>query len=205
MPAREPMQERSTASTERMLDAASAILAQSGLEGLTVERVVELSETSMGTFYLRFENRQGLIDALHRRFLQTVPPLLAQGLETKGPKEDLRAELSDMFFTLFTGGEAYRESLSFFILQASKTEAVHGDARKVHAMMLEILTRRVKFHKNELESKDLASKIDFAYRLAAGLFFQVITGETDFLTGHEKSIKKLADELAEVVATSLSK
>jgi hypothetical protein len=91
------------------------------------------------------------------------------------------------------------------MLQASKTDDIHEDARKVHAMLLEIFTRRVKFHKSELESKDLASKIDFAYRLAAGLFLQVLTGETDLLTGHEKSIKKLSEELAEVIATSLSK
>jgi AcrR family transcriptional regulator len=205
MPAREPRQERSTASTERMLDAATAILAQSGLEGLTVERVVELSETSMGTFYLRFENRQGLINALHRRFLQTVPPNLALAINTTEPKEDLRAELADAAFAFFTGTEAHKDSLAFFIFQASRTGDVHEDARKVHAMILEIFTRRIKFHKSELTTKDLNLKIDFAYRLFVGLFLQILTYESDFLTGHEITMKKLSDELAEVVATSLGK
>jgi AcrR family transcriptional regulator len=205
MPARDPKQERSAASTERMLDAASVILAQSGLDGLTVERVVELSETSMGTFYLRFESRQGLIDALHRRFLQTVPPQMARAIDTKEPKQDLRAELEDLFFTVFTGAEVHKDSLSFFMLQAPKTGEIHGDVRKVQAMLFEIFTRRVKFHKSELESKDLASNIDFTFRLAIGLFLQVITGESDFVTGQNKSIKKLSAELAEVVATTLSK
>jgi AcrR family transcriptional regulator len=205
MPARDPKQERSAASTERMLDAATAILAQSGLDGLTVERVVELSETSMGTFYLRFESRQGLIDALHRRFLQTVPPQMAQAIDTKEPKQDLRAELEDLYFTFFTGAEVHKDSLAFFMLQAPKTGDIHEDVRKVQAMLYEIFTRRVKFHKGELESKGLASKIDFTFRLGMGLFFQVITGESGLVTSKDESNKKLAAELAEVVATSLSK
>jgi AcrR family transcriptional regulator len=205
MPARVPQQDRSTASTERMLDAAEELLTEQGAEALTVEAVISLAQTSMGSFYARFESRQGLIDALHRRFLNTVPPRIIRAIDTQAPKENLYEELKDLGFELFTVMEANRRPLSFFISQAVPHGELHEVAHQVHLTLIGICTRRIKSHKSELTTTDLASKIDFAGRLYYGVALQNILWESDFVTGQKKSIKKLSVELAEFVYNSLRK
>src|SRR5579863_7871022 len=80
-PMRAPKQTRSIASTERMLDAAEAILDRDGPDALTVEAVVNESETSTGSFYARFGDRQGLLIAMQDRFLKRLDERGAQAMK----------------------------------------------------------------------------------------------------------------------------
>ncbi|MSY35142.1 MAG: TetR family transcriptional regulator, partial [Actinobacteria bacterium] len=64
---KKPQQARSIESTNRMLDAAEALMREGGPRAITIEAVIERSETSMGSFYARFESREGLFQALHER------------------------------------------------------------------------------------------------------------------------------------------
>ena len=55
-----------------MLDAAEAVFAEGGADALTVDAVVKRSEGSMGNFYGRFGDRDGLLKAMHERFLERL-------------------------------------------------------------------------------------------------------------------------------------
>jgi AcrR family transcriptional regulator len=65
---RVPRQSRSIASTERMLDAAEALVDRYGPDALTVDAVLRDSRASNGSFYARFSGRRGLMIALQERF-----------------------------------------------------------------------------------------------------------------------------------------
>ena len=69
---KKPKQARSIESTNRMLDAAESLLREGGPRAITIEAVIERSGTSMGSFYARFDSREGLFQALHERFLSYV-------------------------------------------------------------------------------------------------------------------------------------
>jgi len=196
MQTRAPQQARSVASTKRMLDTAMKILSQEGMEGLTVEKVVAQSKTSMGAFYLRFESRTGLIDALHIRFLQTIPPQLTKLIVTKTPKRDLYAELFDIGYAFLAFAELHKDEIALFVLQASKEGAFHEDAREVHRKIHEIFSHRISYHSGEISAQVLKAKIDFTYRLYYGFVLQILTWESDFITGTKKSVKNIAGELA---------
>ena len=56
----------------KMLDAGEAIFAEGGDGALTVEAVVKRAGTSVGSFYSRFGDRDGLLQSMHERFLLRI-------------------------------------------------------------------------------------------------------------------------------------
>jgi AcrR family transcriptional regulator len=68
VPARDPRQARSRATRARILDAAEAIVAGRGFEEAGVAMVVRRAGCSVGAFYSRFRDKQGLLAALYERF-----------------------------------------------------------------------------------------------------------------------------------------
>lgn len=66
----EPRQERSRATMIQILDAAAQILESKSFDELTVVEVVEQAGTSVGAFYGRFRDKDGLLQALDERFFE---------------------------------------------------------------------------------------------------------------------------------------
>jgi AcrR family transcriptional regulator len=62
-----PRQSRSRRPLERIVAASFEILATEGPAGLTVHRVVEKAESSVGSFYARFDGKEDLLDYLGER------------------------------------------------------------------------------------------------------------------------------------------
>ncbi|MDX1645560.1 MAG: TetR/AcrR family transcriptional regulator [Longimicrobiales bacterium] len=62
-----PKQERSQQTLERIVAASLEILATEGPAGLTVHKVVEKAESSVGSFYARFKGKEDLLDYLGDR------------------------------------------------------------------------------------------------------------------------------------------
>lgn len=64
-----PQQERSQRTLARLLDAAEAIVLEQGVEGLNIAAVAKRAESSVGAFYARFGDKDGLLGAVCERFL----------------------------------------------------------------------------------------------------------------------------------------
>jgi AcrR family transcriptional regulator len=76
---REPRQERSKASHERMLVAAEEILATGDLDALTLAAVSRRGKVSIGSIYCRFDGKDALLHAVQLRVLDRVDArMLAQ-------------------------------------------------------------------------------------------------------------------------------
>ena len=67
---RPPRQARSQETLERILDAAEALVAEKGFEDATVSEVVRRAGSSVGSFYGRFRDKDGLLYALYERHLE---------------------------------------------------------------------------------------------------------------------------------------
>ncbi len=63
-----PRQPRSRISFERMITAAHDLIAESGLEGATVQGILRRSGVGSGTFYARFDGRDALLAYMAIRF-----------------------------------------------------------------------------------------------------------------------------------------
>jgi AcrR family transcriptional regulator len=62
-----PKQNRSRRTLERIVAASLELLATEGPSGLTVHRVVDKAESSVGSFYARFNGKEDLLDYLGER------------------------------------------------------------------------------------------------------------------------------------------
>ncbi len=67
---RPPRQARSQETLERILDAAEALVAEKGFEDATVGEIVRRAGSSVGAFYNRFRDKDGLLYALYERYLE---------------------------------------------------------------------------------------------------------------------------------------
>jgi len=66
----EPRQARSRETLDRILDAAEALVAEKGFEDATVADIVRRADSSVGAFYTRFRDKEGLLYALYERYLE---------------------------------------------------------------------------------------------------------------------------------------
>lgn len=67
---RPPQQARSRETLDRILDAAETLVSEKGFEDAPVAEVVRRAGSSVGAFYARFRDKDGLIHALYERFLE---------------------------------------------------------------------------------------------------------------------------------------
>jgi AcrR family transcriptional regulator len=67
---RPPQQARSQETLDRILDAAEALVTEKGFEDATVADVARGAESSVGAFYARFRDKNGLLYALYERYLE---------------------------------------------------------------------------------------------------------------------------------------
>lgn len=72
---REPLQERSRRSLEAIYAAAVELLAEGGWDAVTVGEIERRSGVTRGTFYLRFDTRDALVDYVHERMMLEVREL----------------------------------------------------------------------------------------------------------------------------------
>jgi AcrR family transcriptional regulator len=71
-PRKSPVQARSTASVDAILDATIQVLLRAGREALTTTRVAARAGVSVGTLYQYFPNKNALLQATLRRHLDEV-------------------------------------------------------------------------------------------------------------------------------------
>lgn len=64
---RPPRQERSRETLERIVDAARELISEEGVQAATVSRVVERADSSVGSFYARFDGKDDLLRYLEER------------------------------------------------------------------------------------------------------------------------------------------
>ena len=65
---RTPHQDRSRRTLERLLDAAETLLQERGFDNVSVAEIAHAAESSVGAFYARFRDKNGLLNHLHERF-----------------------------------------------------------------------------------------------------------------------------------------
>lgn len=94
-----PKQERSRATEQRLLDAGEKLIQQRGFSGFSVADLVKEAGSSVGSFYARFGDKDGLLRALHKR---GMAPILDKVNALESSDLIQQMELSDMAGFLMT-------------------------------------------------------------------------------------------------------
>ena len=91
---RPPRQVRSQETLDRILDTAEVLVAEKGFEDTHVADMARRAESSVGAFYARFRDKEGLLYALYERYLEQA---LATADEALDPDRWDGADIPEIF------------------------------------------------------------------------------------------------------------
>lgn len=76
-----PLQRRSEETLDRIVRATSHLLERKTFDEITVQEIVAAAESSVGSFYARFADKDALLDYLHERYRRQVHAGIARVLD----------------------------------------------------------------------------------------------------------------------------
>jgi AcrR family transcriptional regulator len=122
-----PLQSRSKATVDVILEAAIRILEMEGSPAMTTSRVAEVAGVSVGTLYQYFGNRDAILDALQDRELERAGNLL-QSLLTANVQSDreLARRVVEGLMKLYQAAPALHRVLAVEGLRVSPKERVQA-------------------------------------------------------------------------------
>lgn len=146
-----------------MLDAAQQIVARHGPDALTVEAVVHLAGTSVGSFYARFGDRHGLIAAMQDRFLTRLIDEFTEALDRIPLTNSLDDVLLRMIERVHGAFRVRKDAVAAFFVESRGDAAMRSRGAQAthvgHVLFSKVLSRFT----DEIKG-DFNIKIDLAYR-----------------------------------------
>ena len=201
--ARKPQQARSILSMARMLDAAEVLFAEGGEEALTVEAVVKRSKTSVGSFYARFGDRGGLLEAMHERFLERLGAGSQMAIQAAVRQKTLIGALEVLITHVFAVVREYRDSARFFFLHRSTDQKLRAQGIQANAFFARMFADLVLRYQNEVAHAKPAIAADVAWRMTFAMFAQQVMFEDQEVSGVAIGDKALVRELARCLTAYL--
>lgn len=179
----EPQQQRSVASTEKMLDAAEALLAEGGPEALTIGAVVDRSGVSNGSLYARFGDRRGLLVAVQDRFLDRLQYTTTEQIILIANEPELASALrllAGMFHDTFTGN---RGAFNAFMFQTLPDTEFRKRGQQATRLAFAAVADVINARSDQVEHPNPARAADFVFRTFFALGTQLAMFDDNEPTG----------------------
>lgn len=162
-----PVQQRSAARLTKLLDAAAAIIDETGYELLTTAMIAERAQASIGTVYRYFPDRIAVLHALRERAVQRYRENVADRLINSPPEHPwavIDACLDGMV-------EMYRYEPGYRVLQFAdpERESVDGVPDLESAVIAHRIANVLKSSFDIEPTPDLIFRLDVAVELVLGL------------------------------------
>ena len=139
-----PVQKRSRERVERMLAAATELIAEQGSDALRMSEVAERAEVSIGSLYQFFPDKTALIGTLVERCNEQSRRCIEGGLASVRDEEDFRrafAELIDVYYGIFVAEPAMRDIWSGAQADKALRDLQLAESRKNAALVADVLKR----------------------------------------------------------------
>ncbi len=198
-----PQQARSILSMARMLDAAEAIFAEGGDNALSVEAVITRAKTSVGNFYGRFGDRDGLLRAMHERFILRLGGAAHVAVAAAGNEKTLAGAIEVFLSHVFTATQEYRNSARFFVLHRSSDPNLRAQGIRANAVFASIFTTLVLSHREEIAHAHPETATDLVWRMVFAALAQQMMFDDQEVSGVPMTIPALVHEIACCLAVYL--
>ncbi len=203
MARRTPVQARSIESMNRMLEAGEQLFYEGGSPALTLEAVIERAETSTGSFYARFGDMHGFLDAMHERVLAMLAIEVEAVVVRAVAATDLDTALRTYCIGIYDFLGRHRAQTYFFAV--GNTQDAHW--RAVGSQFLlrnhEAFAHLVAPHLPASSKAVVKRRIDTAGRMIIAAAFQQIMFDHREISRISLSPKMVATDLAEMVTLYL--
>lgn len=140
---RQPSQERSKRRLAQILDAAAAIFADRGYEGATMEMIAEHAETSIGSVYQFFRNKQEIFDELAQTY---------------------RDNLRTFFFSLMTQENLDKPWRDLLADTVDALGAFHQTQPAFRAVWVSMRLTKEFIHEGEAMNAEIASQVEAIFQ-----------------------------------------
>lgn len=163
---REPKQERSRRSFERVQDAALALLVERGPDAFTLAEVCTRADASMGAIYNRVNGKDDLIRLIHEREMARIDSDTAKALQTtdlQGP--ELRDAVAALIGVVTVLLRRDAEVLRPFMLLAATDQQISVRGRQSASVMttqfIDLLSQR----RSDIRHPDPVAAIDWCFTI----------------------------------------
>ncbi len=187
----------------RMLDAGEQLFYEGGSPALTLESVIERAETSTGSFYARFGDMRGFLDAMHERVLGMVAAEVMPILSKAALEPDLDSALYKAFTGVFEVVERHRVPLYFFAVGNSHDPAWREMGAQFTLGVTDVFTQLIKQYLPKFTSAVDKRRIDMAVRMSIAATFQQIMLDQEEFSRLNLSRKTVAAEYADMACAYL--
>ncbi|MDG4878881.1 TetR/AcrR family transcriptional regulator [Mesorhizobium sp. WSM4935] len=143
-PRRSPSQQRSRERVERMLAAASALIAEQGSDAVRMGEVAERAGVSIGSLYQFFPDKRAIVWALAERYTAESQACISAALKDVSDAEGLKqafSELVDIYYRLFLAEPVMRDIWSGTQADKALRELELADSRANAEFLVAVLKR----------------------------------------------------------------
>lgn len=187
-----------------MLDVAERLFAAGGADAVTVDAVVRGAKTSVGAFYARFEDRAGLLQAMHERFLGRMQAVTMEAVAAARMQPTLHDAVSTFVQRILPAAREYRESVLFFVATSATDTSLRSQGLAANPMFTAAFAGVVLPHRAAIGHHDPELAVDVAFRMLFALFVQQAMFTPRETTGRNVSVKRLTAEIARSLVSYLS-
>lgn len=179
---RPPLQERSRRALTSLLDAAERLVAERGFEETSIQEIARLSGTSVGSFYRRFKDKRGLLQAIHERFAEEARATADDALDPARWADTPAAEMiSDVVGFLVQVFRERRGLFHAFVISGATDPVVRERESALTTYLSDRLTACLSGRENEIRHHDLALAARTTLLLVVGvLTHATILGAEEF-------------------------
>ena len=164
---RPPKQSRSRRTLDRIVEASLELLATEGLAGLTVHKVVAKANSSVGSFYARFDGKEDLLDFLGERVWSEALERWEQALATRDWSDLELSEVIQGAVGLLIDAQRSRSAYLKALDWASGRQSDAYEAFR--SELLRGLRQLILLHRNEIAHPDPELAVRLGLRAVLGV------------------------------------
>jgi AcrR family transcriptional regulator len=150
-------QERSRRALTSLLDAAEQLVAARGFDETSIQDIVAVSGTSVGSFYRRFKDKHGLLQALHERFCEearaTADTALDPARWVGTPANEMIAAIARFLVDVF---RERRGLFRAFLVSGASDPVVRTREVELTSYLSACLARCLRIHRRDVNHPDAA-------------------------------------------------
>lgn len=158
----------------RMLDTAESLLDAGGPDALTVDAVVQAANTSTGSFYARFGDRQGLLVALQDRFLERLTASPVQAFETSAAEGELTETIERLVVDFLDAFRTNRQAFVAFMLLNRSDPSMRDRGAQASRNAAAAIAQLLEPHRSEIAHPEPSLAADIVYRTLFAMATQTV-------------------------------
>lgn len=197
---RQPKQERSRRTFERILEATLALLRERGPDAFTLAEVCARADASMGAIYGRVSSKDELIRLLHAQELERIDAATSAALDPAGnAAADLDGAVRHLVVTFGSVLRDNADVLRPFMLRAGTDPVISERGRTSHQLMKDLYTATLLQYGQDIGHRDVGRAVAWSFSVVYSVLARRL-GLGSTVEGADENLT-WESTLAELVAT----